>query len=419
MENRIEPGVLVDCERASQWMERAAVDALVACSAENVYYFTGYRLWIDNLFRRYMVNPGASTAIMNNFAVLSATGDAALVLPQPCELEAADLWVHQRFVFGVEPSAASEDLENRRLSDINGFTPSSQRSRLQIDALVSALRENHLASARLGVEMEVLPAEDRQLIVDALPEAEVRDCSQLLRLIRMVKSADEQKLMRRAAKIAETGAMEAVKLAGPGKNLQDLVQCFREYVASQGADFDHFAFAPGGVGMTASSCYQLGDQETMFVDFGCLLEHYFSDSGFTLMVGEVGSEDLQRYELVLACLMRAAESLRPDTRASEVKAVMDATLEEGGVVGENPHGHGLGLEVRDYPILTPDNGLRIRDQCIDVASDVPLEEGMILCLEVPVFSIPDRSFQLEQMFLVTSDGGQPLTERDLTQPMFG
>jgi len=94
-------------------------------------------------------------------------------------------------------------------------------------------------------------------------------------------------------------------------------------------------------------------------------------------------------------------------------------LEEGGVVGENPHGHGLGLEVRDYPILTPDNGLRIRDQCIDVASDVPLEEGMILCLEVPVFSIPDRSFQLEQMFLVTSDGGQPLTERDLTQPMFG
>ena len=27
----------------------------------------------------------------------------------------------------------------------------------------------------------------------------------------------------------------------------------------------------------------------------------------------------------------------------------------------HPHGHGLGLEVRDYPILVDDNGLRVRD----------------------------------------------------------
>jgi len=35
-----------------------------------------------------------------------------------------------------------------------------------------------------------------------------------------------------------------------------------------------------------------------------------------------------------------------------------------------PYGHGLGLEIREYPILVANNGLRITDDCVDVRSEL-------------------------------------------------
>lgn len=37
------------------------------------------------------------------------------------------------------------------------------------------------------------------------------------------------------------------------------------------------------------------------------------------------------------------------------------TLHKLGFTASYPHGHGVDLEVRDYPTIVPDNGLRIQD----------------------------------------------------------
>ncbi len=80
-------------------------------------------------------------------------------------------------------------------------------------------------------------------------------------------------------------------------------------------------------------------------------------------------------------------------------------------------GHGLGLEAREYPLMVhPCNG-RIRDDCIDLDADLPLEAGMILNIEIPYFFPPEGSMHIEQTFLVTQDGCEPLTEQNRTQPL--
>ena len=73
-----------------------------------------------------------------------------------------------------------------------------------------------------------------------------------------------------------------------------------------------------------------------------------------------------------------------------------------------PHGHGLGLEVRDYPILVPPNDLRIEDEAMNFSSDMPLEEGMVVNLEASVM-IPDvGSTHYEKTYLVGKFNAEPL-----------
>ena len=95
---------------------------------------------------------------------------------------------------------------------------------------------------------------------------------------------------------------------------------------------------------------------------------------------------------------------------------MWAALEERGIAVSFPHGHGVGLEVRDYPILVADTGLRIRDDCVDEPADLPLEENMVLNMEAMVFALGEASVHIEQSFVVGAAGAEPLVEQDRSSP---
>jgi Xaa-Pro aminopeptidase len=100
-------------------------------------------------------------------------------------------------------------------------------------------------------------------------------------------------------------------------------------------------------------------------------------------------------------------SLRPGIAASSVHQAMNGYLTDRGIVSCFPHGHGLGLELRDYPILVPDTGLTIRDECVEVPADLPLEPGMVVNLEVSLFAPGVGALDVEITALVTVDGCRP------------
>ncbi|MBN9570211.1 MAG: membrane dipeptidase, partial [Alphaproteobacteria bacterium] len=67
------------------------------------------------------------------------------------------------------------------------------------------LRENGLDRARIGVDLEFMPAADFAILEEALPEIEWVDGSEVLRRLRMVKSAREIDCVRRACALADAG----------------------------------------------------------------------------------------------------------------------------------------------------------------------------------------------------------------------
>jgi Xaa-Pro dipeptidase len=411
--------MLFNRSRAIEYMRRCGVDALVATSPINIMYFTDYYMWMDPLFKEYMMSPGAPSYLAQAYAVFPLEGEPALVVSPLNAVNAADLWVRDLYAFGATglddsippgplPAAA------RRIYDV---LHAPHQNATPTDALLSILKARGLMEARIGLEMEGLTPPAKQALDGALPRATVKDCSNLLRLIRAVKSPDEIERMARSAQINEQVGMECLAMARPGRPLADLVQHYRARATELGAEFDHFAYGIHGMGISTELDFRFPEDDVLFVDFGCLYRRYFSDTGTTLATGAIAPTLLDRHAALRACMAAGMQTVKPGVKASAVRGAMAQTLKEHGITAANPHGHGLGLEIRDYPILVADNGLRLRDDCVDVPSDLPLEVDMVFNLEAAVFMAGVASPHIERTFVVTPDGCRPLTPQDRSGPV--
>jgi Xaa-Pro aminopeptidase len=273
-----------------------------------------------------------------------------------------------------------------------------------------------LTEGRLGLELEGLPVATRDLIRNALPAAKLLDCSNLLKILRSVKSEDEIARLRRAAEISEVAAMDALQEAEAGVKVSHVISHYRASIAGMGADFDHFAYAPRGMGIATEPDYELTAHDVMYVDFGCKYRYVCSDSGTTLVVND-WTKDLERlFQAARDSMDAGIRALRPGTQASSVQRAMQEAMAEHNVVITYPHGHSLGLAIRDYPILTPATGLPIKDDCVDVSSDLALEPDMVINLEAPIFVFGHGSVHIEQTLLVTEEGAKPLVTQERSRP---
>jgi Xaa-Pro dipeptidase len=411
--------VLLNRDRAMTFMRQCGLDAIVASSTHNVTYLSDYACWIDSLFKAYMMRPGAPTDLNHNYAVLPAESEAGLVLPAIWAANAGDAWVRDLWLHGAGdldlsavPAALSGDL-----ADLHRRVQDGQQRSDAVDALRALLQQRGLASARIGIEFDGLSEREQQRAREALPQAHLLDCSNLLRLIRMVKSDEELRRLERSTQINYGASQVALSAARRGDSLRELRDRYVALVVAAGAGLDHFIASPGGTGIQQAPNYRLADGDVLYVDYGCVYEHYYSDNGTTLIVGECPPEMDQRYTVLREGLRRGVDLLRPGVQASAIRQAMIDALAEGGIHGSNAHGHGIGLEVRDYPIIMPDNGLRIRDDCVDVASDVPLEAGMVVNLELPLYLFGVGSLHMEQTFLITTDGCRRLDSSEPTVPI--
>ena len=411
--------MLFNRSRAIDYMRQYELDALVATSVVNITYFTDYFCWIDPIFKEYMMVPGASSNLGQAYAVFPLEGEPALVIGAGLAVNAAELWVRDLHIFGdngLDVSLPPPELpdELRRFHDLL-LAPQSNAT--PTDALVSILNQRGLTGARIGLDAEDLPPETHDQITRALPRAALMNSTNLIRLIRMGKSEEEIRRLTRSAEINEEVGMECLEMARPGQPISELVRHYRARAGELGADFDHFAFGVRGLGMATETNYRLAQDDVLYVDWGCIYDHYFSDTGTTLAMREPEGHLEARHAALRACMAAGAEALRPGAKASAAQTAMLRTLNDNGITVTFPHGHGVGLEVRDYPILVADNGLRIKDGCVDVASNLPLEADMVLNLEAMVSLADIASLHIEKSFVVMPDGSRPLVPQDRSQPV--
>lgn len=230
----------------------------------------------------------------------------------------------------------------------------------------------------------------------------IEDRTDVLPVLRAVKSRSELKQMRRALDATAAGFDAAMKMTGPGVNERAVQH------ALEAAFLAHGAWRPAyntivGSGYNGTVLHYMANDgiaqrgDLMVIDAGAWFEGYAADITRTLPVsGRFTKEQRELYDLVLRAQRASIRAVRPGATMADVDAAARTVLDKAGVGDAFLHGigHQLGIEVHD---VTPRGKLRA---------------GMVVTIEPGVY-FPDRSLgiRIEDDILVTGDGRKNLSRQ--------
>lgn len=401
--------MLCNRDRATKYMQEAGISAIIATAPKTITYFSGYSWPLESSMRQYMFTPEAPSDLMfPGFVLIPVEGEPTLILGSRFAMNSEDVWIRDVRLFG-ENFPFDLSMTPTGLGGMIGEVMRGNSYRTPVDALVAVMRERGLADGcRIGVEIEGMGDGGRLALANELPGATLLDCTKLIRLIRMVKTDAEIDRMRKAIGIAERAAIAAIEQAQPNGTLEAIEREYRVRLGEHCADFAAVQLAAGGVGLTTQPTYAPSGGDVVFTDWCAIYRNYWADIGMSFMF-EAPPELVRKKDAALkACVAAGGRALQPGVKASEVFRAMCDALSEGGIEGNEPQGHGIGLDVREYPIIVPDRGGRIVDDCVDVSADFPLEENMVINLEIGHFLPRIGAIQNEQSFIVRPGGGELL-----------
>ena len=265
----------------------------------------------------------------------------------------------------------------------------------------------------------------------AAPE-EIVDVRGALDSMRLVKDAEEIRLMRHAAKISAAAHRRAMARARPGQHEYqveaELAHEFLQHGAQAVAYASIVASGPNACVLHyRDNNREMQDGDLLLIDAGCEYQGYASDITRTFPVnGRFSGPQRDIYELVLASQLACLDAVRPGAEFHDYhkvaervlaqgfidlglcKGTLDEVLETGAYKQFYMHraGHWLGMDVHDAGLY------QVR------GASQRLAPGMVLTVEPgaynrPADNVPDAFWdigvRIEDDVLVTATGVEILT----------
>lgn len=268
---------------------------------------------------------------------------------------------------------------------------------------------------------------------DAMPPSEFVDLDHVINEMRLIKTAGEIKLMRRAGQIAAQAHCRAMQLSRPGLYEYQLQAEIEHEFRVCGASAPAYTSI---VGSGKNGCIlhyienrdELKAGDLVLIDAGCEYQNYASDITRTFPVsGKFTAPQAAIYDIVLEAQAAAIELIAPGLEYNLANEATIRVITEGlvglGVLRGNVNtliaegayrefymhsaGHWLGMDVHDVGDYKIDNKWRI------------YEPGMVLTVEPGIYISPDNktveakwrgiAVRIEDDILVTKTGCEDLT----------
>ncbi|RNB91370.1 aminopeptidase P family protein [Brevibacillus fluminis] len=265
------------------------------------------------------------------------------------------------------------------------------------------LQEKLQAVSRLGLEEEHLNVIRYRAMMAALNAIESVDVTKPLHAMRTRKSPEEIVVMKRAIHLIEQALAAGVSHAKPGMSEIELVAELEYQMKKLGADSPAFntivlsgekTSQPHGI----PGSRQLQTGEFLLIDAGVLVDGYHSDITRTFAVGDIDEKLADQYDSVLQANLAAIASTRPSCTFASVDQAARSVIAERGY-GEHfitRVGHGLGLELHEYPSVHGDNQDKVY-------------EGLVFTIEPGIYIPQHAGVRIEDNVWVTKDGVEVLT----------
>ena len=365
-------------ERFRQLLRSAGTDGAVVGGPANVCYLTGLPASLDR----------------PSFAVIGPDR-VALVVAGSADAARPALGVDAE-VFGYRaPGILDEVVDVDRGS---------------AEALGRAIAAAGLTGTQIGVDEARISALHARSVADA---GTIVPLAGQVESLRRIKDPDEIGQIRAAIDMNDVGFAAAGRAIGPGVSELAVMGAVVDAMQQAcGVPIDLLdptnAFVSGSrtmLGAAPATSRHLEPGDLMIVDLNPYIGQYKGDTTRTFAVGEPSAEQRRAHDALARGLEAAERVARPGTRGSEVFAALLRPIAEAGLgAGFKFHGgHALGLDHLERPYIIP-------------AEDMRLEEGMVVALEPAVYLPGIGGLRVEDNYLVTASGIEPLSRypRELT-----
>jgi Xaa-Pro aminopeptidase len=252
--------------------------------------------------------------------------------------------------------------------------------------------------------VDALPIESWRAFAKAVGgEEKLQPANHIIRSLREVKDEAEIKRIRKACEIADVGmeaAAETIRVGVTEKQVAAEAEYAMRKAGSDGVAFETIVASgaccayPHGTHMKRTvkeGCF-------VWVDLGATNHFYRSDITRTFIVGKPTEKQKRIYETVQLAHQKAFETLKPNVLAKEIDYTARRLIEDAGFGDFFVHnlGHGVGLEVHEAPILSPDS------------KDL-LQAGNVVTVEPGIYLPSYGGVRIEDTVLVTEKGAEKLT----------
>ena len=233
--------------------------------------------------------------------------------------------------------------------------------------------------------------------------------SSKLKSLRSIKSSAEVKCMVEAQRIAEKAFLEVLNFIKVGVTERQ-VAAFLEYkmknFGAEGIGFETIAVSGANSsmphGVPTDKPIEAGDFITM--DYGAIYGGYVSDMTRTVAVGYATDEMQKVYNTVLEAQEAVIKTVKAGVTCDEAdKAARNVITAAGyGQFFTHSTGHGVGLEVHEFPSL------------YSGATANKLRAGQVVTDEPGIYLPGKFGVRIEDMLLVGKNGCKNLTKAEKT-----
>ena len=252
--------------------------------------------------------------------------------------------------------------------------------------------------------IDSLPIESWRAFAKAVGgEEKLEPANGMILKLRSVKDEQEIQLIRDACKLASAGMKVASEMIRPGVKEREVaaeVEYAMRKKGSDGTSFDTIIASGPHSAFPHGSCTSrtVRGGELVVVDLGATCSFYRSDMTRTFTAGKPDGKQRKIYETVKQAHQKAFETMKPNVSAAEVDAAARRVIEDAGFGKFFVHnlGHGVGLEIHEAPVLSPD-------------SKDTLAAGNAVTDEPGIYLTGYGGVRIEDTVLITQAGAEKLT----------
>ncbi len=354
-------------ERAKKVLEEYNIDLLIGSTPVNVFYSTGLPVT--------HVAPNPILYVLQNqypfMSMIKQSGEGAALIWSLYDSVEEFSWLEPSMVF--------------RVGSLEGA----------IKMMLKVVEDWGLGGKTIGLE-SFMPRYQSEALKTKFPDAKFVDGNQAFLDMRIVKTEEEIRRIRKSTEVAEKAIQACIDATDLDVPDTKLLEVARRTIVDAGAwGWDHLTM---NIGSSDPEAPGLGipvtPNDLLRFDFGAVWEGYISDISRGVIIGEIPKKVKEAMDYMIQLQEFCVDNIKPGVNALSVKEDAQKFLKSLTKRGFYLiTAHSIGLECEEAHFFGPTG-----------AMDVKFDENMVMDIEVWLSVRGQGLVGIEDCYRVTSSG---------------